>query len=52
MFHKSESGSELGTIKASMNRTRKTNASTGPKKSTSTKNFINVSWRDISVPHS
>lgn len=32
MFHKSDSGSELGTTKASMNRTRKTNASAGPKK--------------------
>lgn len=32
MFHKSDSGSELGTTKASMNQTRKTNASAGPKK--------------------
>ena len=32
MFHKSNSGSELGTTKASINRTRKTNASAGPKK--------------------
>lgn len=32
MFYKSDSGSELGTTKASMNRTRKTNASAGPKK--------------------
>ena len=32
MFCKSDSGNELGTTKASMNRTRKTNASAGPKK--------------------
>ena len=32
MFHKSDSGSQLGTTKASMNRTRKTNASAGPHK--------------------
>lgn len=32
MFHKSDSGSELGTTKASINRTRKTNASAGPKR--------------------
>ena len=32
MFYKSDSVSELGTTKASKNRTRKTNASAGPKK--------------------
>ena len=32
MFYKSDSGSEVGTTKASMNRTRKTNASAGPKR--------------------
>lgn len=32
MFHKTDSGSELGTTKASINRTRKTNASAGPKR--------------------
>ncbi|CAB3986486.1 hypothetical protein AC249_AIPGENE16794 [Paramuricea clavata] len=32
MFCKSDSGNELGTTKASMNRTRKTNASAGPGK--------------------
>ena len=31
MFYNSGSGPELGTTKASMNRTRKTNASGGPK---------------------
>ena len=31
MFYKPCSGPELGTTKASMNRTRKTNASGGPK---------------------
>ena len=31
MFYKSDSGGELGTTKASMNRSRKTNASGGPK---------------------
>jgi hypothetical protein len=32
MFYKPESCGELGTMKASMNRTRKTNAASGPKK--------------------
>ena len=32
MFCKSDSGNDIGTTKASMNRTRKTNASAGPKK--------------------
>ena len=39
MFHKSDSGSELGTTKASMNRTRKTNTSAGPKKKYEYKEF-------------
>ena len=32
MFCKSDSGNDIGTTKASMNKTRKTNASAGPKK--------------------
>ena len=32
MFYKEESAGELGTTKASINRTRKTNASHGPRK--------------------
>jgi hypothetical protein len=32
MFYKSESGSEKGTTRASLNRTGKTNAASGPKK--------------------
>ena len=32
MFYKNESGSEKGTTRASLNRTGKTNAASGPKK--------------------
>jgi hypothetical protein len=44
MFCKSDSGNELGTTKASMNRTRKTNASAGPKKKFSTLSLMKKSY--------